>query len=75
MSLECLTKKLATLMCVLSGQRSQTMSLLDTNYMQIDENQRFFYIASLLKTTRPDFHQDPLEFRRCTDAYLCYYLY
>ena len=27
MSLECLTKKLATLMCILSGQRSQTMSL------------------------------------------------
>ena len=55
MSLECLTKKLATLMCILSGQRSQTMSLLNTNYMHIDENHYIFYTASLLKITRPGF--------------------
>ena len=36
--LECLTKKLETLICILSGQKSQPMSLLNTNYMHIDEN-------------------------------------
>ena len=75
MSLECLTKKLATLMCILSGQRSQTMSLLNTNYMHMDENHCIFYIASLLKTTRPGFHQHLLEFRRCTDQYICVITY
>ena len=38
MSLECLTKNLATLMGILNGQRSLTLTLLNTNYMPIDEN-------------------------------------
>ena len=42
------------------------MSLFNTNYMHVDENQCIFYTASLLKTTRPDFHQHSLEFRRYT---------
>ena len=75
MSLECLAKKLATLMCILSGQRSQTRSLLNINYMYIDENHYIFYIASLLKTTRPGFHQHPLEFRRYTNESLCVIMY
>ena len=70
MSLECLTKKLTTIMGILSEQRSQTMSLLNTNYMDIDENYCIFYIASLLKTARPGFYQHPLEFRRYTDQSL-----
>ena len=64
MSLECLTYKSATLMWILSGQRSQTMSLLNTNHMHINENHCIFNIASLLKITRPCFYQQPLEFRR-----------
>ena len=75
MPLECLTKRLATLMYILSGQRCQTMSLLNTTYMHIDESHCIFYIASLLKTIRPDFHQHPLEFRGCTDEYLCVITY
>ena len=55
MSLEFLTKKLTALMCILSGQRSQTMSLLNTKYMHVDENHCIFYLASLLKTTKPGF--------------------
>ena len=70
MSLECLTKKLTTIMDILSEQRSQTMSLLNTNYMHIDENHYIFYTASLLKTARPGFYQHPLEFRRYTDQSL-----
>ena len=75
MSLEFLTKKLATLLCILSGQRSQTMSLLNTSYMHIDETHCIFYITSLLKTTRPGFHQHPLEFSRYTNQYLCVITY
>ena len=74
MSLEFMIKKLA-LMCILSGQRSQTMSLLNTNYMHVDENHCIFYIASLLKITRPGFDQHPLEFRRYTDQSLCVITY
>ena len=75
MSLECLTKKLATLKCILSEQRSQTMSLLNTNYTHIDENHCIFYISSVLKTTRPGFYQHPLEFRRYNDQSLCVITY
>lgn len=71
MSLECLTKNLATLMCLLSGQRSQTMSVLNTKFMYIDDCQCIFYIASLLKTSRPGFHQQPLEFLKYSDQNLC----
>ena len=72
---KCLTEKLATLMCILSEQRSQTMSLLNTNYMHIDENHCIFYIASLLKPTGPGFHQHLLEFRRYTDQSQCVITY
>ena len=34
-----------------------------------------FYIASLLKTKRPSFHQRLLEFRRYTDQSLCIITY
>ena len=71
MSLECLT----TLMCILSGQRSQTMSLLNTIYMNIDQSHCSFYIGSLLKTTRLGFHQHPLEFKRHIDQPLCVITY
>ena len=75
MYLECLTKKLATLMCILSAQRSQTMSLLNTNYIHIDENHCIFCIASLLKTIRPGFHQQPLKITRYSDRSLCVITY
>ena len=61
-SLEICTKILATIMCLLSGQRSQTLSLLQTNSMYIDDSRVIFYISKLTKTSRPNFHQKPLEF-------------
>ena len=42
-SLEICTKILANIMCLLSGQRSQTLSLLQTNSMYIDDSRVFFY--------------------------------
>ena len=60
-SLEICTKILAT-MCLLSGQRSQTLSFLQTNSMYIDDSRVIFYIAKLTKTSRPNFHQKPVEY-------------
>ena len=68
-------KNLITLMSILSGQKFQTMSLLNTNYMHIDENYCIFYIGPLLKTTRPAFHHFPLQFKRYTDQSICVITY
>ena len=62
-SLELLTKCVATILCLLSGQRSQTLSELYISYMYLDSTRVIFYIPKLLKTTRPTFHQEPLEFK------------
>ena len=40
---------------------------LNTNYTHINEKHCIFYIASLLKTTRPGFLQHLLEFKRYTN--------
>ena len=47
-------------MCLLSGQRSQTLSLLQTNSMYIDDSRVFS--TKLTKTSMPNFHQKALEF-------------
>ena len=71
-SLEICTKAVATLMCLLSGQRFQTLSALKMDTMYIDEHRSIFYISKLLKSTRPGFHQHPLEFVAYpTDKCLC----
>ena len=64
LSLELLTKCTAVLMCLLTGQRSQTIAFLDLDYMHLDQDKAVFYIPSLLKQSRPTFHQDPLEFKK-----------
>ena len=43
--------------------------------MHVDENHCIFYIAYLLKTARPGFHQHPLEFRRYINESLCVITY
>ena len=69
--LKMLTKCLVTLMCLLCGQRVQTMSALRTDYMHIDSNSVVFYVPSLLKTTRPGFHQEPLKLMAYHDKDIC----
>ena len=61
-SLEICTKILATIMCLLSGQRSQTFLLLQNNSMYSHVSRVIMYISKLTKTSRPNFHQKPLEF-------------
>jgi len=54
--------KLATLMCLLSGQRAQTLGSLRLEFMHLDTDQCIFYISSLMKQSRPTFHPEPLKF-------------
>ena len=54
-------KKLATLMLLLSGQRTQTLHVLDITYMHTNTDRAIFYISDLQKASRPSFHQQPLN--------------
>ena len=67
LTLELLTKRLTTLMCILSGQRSQTLSVLSINSLHQESHRCIFIINSLLKQSRPNFHQQPLEFLQYPD--------
>jgi len=61
-------------MCILSGQRSQTLSYLSISNSQISKEKITFPIGGPLKQTRPGFHQKPLEFSKSTgDVRLCPY--
>ena len=70
--LEALTKKPCMLLCILSGQRSQTIPVLNLNHMHRDQSSHSFYIPRALKTTSPSFHQTPLQFEAFPeDELLC----
>ena len=72
--LEPLTKKLTTLLCILSGQRSQSLSVLYLQHMHQEDDVITFFIPKMLKTTTPTFHQQPLEFMRFPyDVNTCVY--
>ena len=58
-----LTFRLATLYCLLSAQRDQTIASIDVRDMHVTENRVICYISKSLKTTRPGFHQSPLDFQ------------
>ena len=55
--------RLATLFCLLSGQRDQTLSAIDVRFISLSEDRVICYISQILKTTKPTFHQSPIDFR------------
>lgn len=64
--------RLATLLALLSGQRSQTIAALSIDSMHIEANKCIFMINKLLKQSRPGYHQQPLEFIAfASDSNLC----
>ena len=72
MSLELLSKCTATLLCLLSGQRSQTLGAFQIDFMYLDQGKCVFYIPTSLKQSRPTFHQEPIEYVRYPfDQKLC----
>lgn len=60
-----LSGKVTVLMLLLSGQRGQTLHLLDTRNMTVSESRVTFRIGDPLKTSRPGAHMSELIF----DAY------
>ena len=62
-SMDLLTKNLCTLLCLLSGQRSQTISSLKKDRSVLAHGACTFYIDTIQKTTRPGRHQPPLVFQ------------
>ena len=63
-----LTFRLLTLFCLLSGQRDQTFAAIDIRLMDVSDDRVVCYIDQVLKTTRPGFHQSPLDFRAFPDS-------
>ena len=59
-SLADLTLRLSTLMRLLSGQRQQTLSLIDVHFISVQDLECTIYINSITKVTRPGFHVKPL---------------
>lgn len=49
------------LLCLLTGQRCQTLTKLDITLMQILQGKIVFTIGEKLKTTRPGKHLEPIE--------------
>ena len=61
LDLKTLTTKTTMLLCLLTGQRCQTLTKLDINLMQILPDKIVFTIGEKLKTTRPWKHLEPIE--------------
>ena len=57
-----LPMRVATLLCILSGQRSPTLSVSSTTFINHADIKITFPLESVLKQSRPDYHQEPLEF-------------
>ena len=72
LSLLHLSRKLVILMLLLSGQRGQTLHLLDVRNLSLSESQAIFGIGDLLKTSRPGAHFSGLVFEAYPhDSRLC----
>ncbi len=69
-----LTLRLTFLLCLLSGQRRQTIKALRIDCMDVTPSAYTFHITELLKHTRPGFHQQPIAYEKYpADAKLCIY--
>ena len=49
-------------MCLLSGQKDQTVKLLNIKDMLLEKGKSTFFIKGTMKTTKPSFHQSPIVF-------------
>jgi hypothetical protein len=70
-SLRLLSHKLVTLLALLSGQRCQTLHLIDVRNVKFDDLGVKIFFGDVLKQTRPGYHLRPLEFKFFTDESLC----
>lgn len=76
LTLRQLTLNLTMLLALVTAQRTQTLSKLDTSCMQETTTGITFTIWDTLKTTRPGKHLVPIEIRSFTpDSHLCLVTY
>ena len=61
LTLKTLTKKLTMLLCLLTGQRCQTLTKLDISFMQALPDKYVFTIGENLKKTKPGKHLEPVD--------------
>ena len=72
LSLKDLSAKVAFLLCLLSGQRCQTIKLLNIESMQVLEHEYVFFVDQKVKQTRVGFHIEPIRFLEYpSDKRLC----
>ena len=71
-SLKQLTYKLNMMLMLLSGQRTQTLTLLDINHINITDNCCIFHVKECVKQTRPVTRQSTIEIAKYPqDTNLC----
>jgi len=70
-SLKEITLKLTALLAILTGQRCQTLHLLDITNMQLLDDKCLFYIAQPVKQSTPNRHLKPIELLTYEDEQLC----
>ena len=76
MTLKDLTMNLATLLCLLTGQRCQTIHNIDISFIQFYDEGCIVTIRGVLKHTKAGIHQPPLELRSYpSDRRLCIIAY
>ena len=76
LSLKDLTYKVTTMLMLLSGQRIQTIPLLDLKDMTMSKSQFTFKVSSKVKHTKPGRHSQDLKFKAyAPDRRLCIYTY
>ena len=56
-----LTLKITTLLAFASGHRSQSLSFLSLDHMDINDNHITLYIPKIVKNTSPSFHPSPID--------------
>ena len=72
MTLKDLTMNLTTLLCLLTGQRCQTIHYIDVNFIQFTDEECTITIRRILKHTKAGKHQLPLKLRSYpNDKRLC----
>ena len=55
-----LSEKLVILLCLLSGQRDQSVKALNIKDILLEKGKCTFFIKKPMKTTKPGFHQSPI---------------
>ena len=71
LSLKMLSMKLYTLLVILTGQRSQAISLFDINNMFVEDDKIIFRVFEPMKTSGPKSHNGEFMYKAFVDKNLC----